>query len=207
MAKKYVEKEQFQEHIDKIKEKLALKVDKADKPYKPGGTIAFADLPEANEANAGYVYNINEPFTTTADFVEGADIEVDAGTDIAIIMIPPVAPATDPTYAYNLFGGSGKIEDVTSAELAEMWKDAGILTLSAYTATIATVGDTETITVDDASGAVTVASSDDAVATASITGTTITITSVAAGTATITVTSAATDDNRKVEKEIAVTCS
>lgn len=207
MAKKYVEKEQFQEHIDKIKEKLALKVDKADKPYKPGGTIAFDDLPEANEANAGYVYNINEPFTTTADFVEGADIEVDAGTDIAIIMIPPVAPATDPTYAYNLFGGSGKIEDVTSEELADMWKDAGILTLSDSTISLPSVGSTDTVTIDEATGAITIESSDEDIAVVTLSGTTITIEEVAAGEATITVTSGSTANNRKISKTITVTCA
>lgn len=207
MAKKYLEAAQAQELIDEVKERLATKVDKKDAPYKPGGTIAFEDLPAANQANAGYVYNINEEFTTTEDFVEGSGIEVNAGTDIAIIMIPPETEGGDPTYAYNLFGGSGKVDDITSPELEEMWKDAGVLTLSAYTLSLASVGSTDTITVDSATGTITVESSDDNVATAIVSGTTITIEEVTAGEATITVTSAATADNRKVTKEIAVTCA
>lgn len=58
--------------------------------YKPGGTIYFAQLPPLTEMYLGYVYNIKNDFTTTADFIEGAGISYPAGTNIAIIEIPEV---------------------------------------------------------------------------------------------------------------------
>ena len=202
--KEFLEKPQAQELIDEVKARLDKKVDKTDRPYKPGGTITFANLPALVVENAGYVYNISDGFTTTEDFVDGAGIPCDAGTDVAIISIPPVAPETEPTYKYNLFGGSGAIQSITSEELAEMWKDAGILTLSANTATVA-VGADETITVTQATGTVTVESADTDIATASITDDTITITGVATGTVDATVTSASSASNRKTTATIAVT--
>lgn len=204
--KEFLEKPQAQELIDEVKARLAKKVDKTDTPYKPGGSIPFANLPALVAENAGYTYNITDSFTTTEDFIDGAGIPCDAGTDVAIISVPPVAPATDPTYKYNLFGGSGAIQSITSEELAEMWKDAGIITLSANTATVA-VGADETVTVIQATGTVTVESADTDVATASISDTTITITGVAAGTTDVTVTSASSATNKKATATIAVTVS
>lgn len=207
MAKKYLEAAQAQELIDDVKERLATKVDKKDAPYKPGGTIAFADLPAATQASAGFVYDINEVFTTTSDFVEGAGIEVEAGTDVAIIMLPPVDEYSDPTYKYNLFGGSGKVDDITSLELEEMWKDAGVLTLSDSTISLLSVGSTDAVTIDEATGAISIESSDEDIAVATLSGTTITIEEIAAGEAVVTVTSGSTANNRKISKTIAVTCA
>jgi len=202
--RKIMDDERAQELIDEVKARLATKVDKSDMPYKPGGTIAFENLPALTEANAGYTYNISNAFTTTEDFVDGAGINCAAGTDVSIIMIPPEAPGTDPTYKYNLFGGSSVMESITQEELAEMWKDAGILTLSTNTATVA-VGADETVTVTQATGTVTVESADTAVATATISDTTVTITGVAAGTTDVTVTSASSATNKKATATIAVT--
>ena len=52
--------------------------------YKPGGSVAFADLPAADEAHLGMVYNITDKFTSTAGFVEGAGTKHPAGTNDAL---------------------------------------------------------------------------------------------------------------------------
>ena len=198
---KYLDNERAQELIDETKKRIKA-VQK--QVYKPGGKILFADLPAASEETLGMVYNIMDAFETTNDFVEGEGVKCAAGTDVAIITIPETDPVE---YKYNLFGGSGVIQSITQPELEEMWKDPGVLTLADNTVTIATSGGTEDVEVEEATGALSVESSDEDVATASVSGTTITITAVAAGTATITVTSASTANNRKATAEIEVTCT
>ncbi len=49
---------------------------------QPHGTVAFADLPALSDVNAGWMYNISDEFTTTADFKEGAGNAVPAGANI-----------------------------------------------------------------------------------------------------------------------------
>lgn len=49
---------------------------------QPHGTVAFADLPALPDVNAGWMYNISDEFTTTADFKEGAGNAVPAGANI-----------------------------------------------------------------------------------------------------------------------------
>lgn len=53
--------------------------------YKPQGTIAFASLPALSSSIYGYVYNISDAFTTTADFVEGAGHQHPAGTNVVCV--------------------------------------------------------------------------------------------------------------------------
>ena len=53
--------------------------------YKAQGTVAFASLPTLSSSIEGYVYNISDAFTTTADFVEGAGKSYPAGTNIVCI--------------------------------------------------------------------------------------------------------------------------
>ena len=88
-------------------------------------------------------------------------------------------------------------------------KPAGTLTLSAYTAELESVGDTEQITVTAATGDVTAVSSDLTIASVSVdkTGTDpiITVEAVAEGSATITVTSGETEEYQAATKEIEVT--
>lgn len=48
----------------------------------PRGTIAFASLPAASDAETGWLYNISDDFTTTASFEEGAGIKVAAGSNV-----------------------------------------------------------------------------------------------------------------------------
>lgn len=49
---------------------------------QPHGTVAFANLPALPDVNAGWMYNISDEFTTTADFKEGAGNAVPAGANI-----------------------------------------------------------------------------------------------------------------------------
>ena len=49
---------------------------------QPHGTVAFADLPALADVSTGWMYNISDEFTTTADFKEGAGNTVPAGANI-----------------------------------------------------------------------------------------------------------------------------
>lgn len=86
-------------------------------------------------------------------------------------------------------------------------RQAGVLTLSSDTVTLAAIDAEDTVTVTAATGAVSVSSSAETVATATIEGNTITVKEVGAGSATVIVTSAAEGDYDAVTKTIAVTCT
>lgn len=49
---------------------------------QPRGTVAFADLPQLDDAVVGWMFNISDEFTTTADFKEGAGNVIPAGSNI-----------------------------------------------------------------------------------------------------------------------------
>lgn len=49
---------------------------------QPHGTVPFADLPELPDVSPGWMYNISDEFTTTADFKEGAGNVVPAGANV-----------------------------------------------------------------------------------------------------------------------------
>lgn len=49
---------------------------------QPRGTVAFADLPQLADCVVGWMFNISDEFTTTADFKEGAGSTVPAGANI-----------------------------------------------------------------------------------------------------------------------------
>lgn len=53
--------------------------------YKPQGSVAFANLPTLSSNIEGYVYNVTDAFTTTADFVEGAGHNHPAGTNVVCV--------------------------------------------------------------------------------------------------------------------------
>lgn len=53
--------------------------------YKPGGSVAFASLPAADEASLGMVYNVTDAFATDAKFVEGAGQSYPAGTNVVVV--------------------------------------------------------------------------------------------------------------------------
>ena len=48
----------------------------------PMGTVAFENLPALADCKNGYMYNINNEFTTTSDFVEGAGHVYPVGTNV-----------------------------------------------------------------------------------------------------------------------------
>lgn len=72
--------------------------------YKPGGSVAFVDLPAADAAHEGYVYNVTDGFTTTADFAEGAGKKHPAGTNV-VIVVTSAAGAEPATYGYDVLAG------------------------------------------------------------------------------------------------------
>lgn len=208
---KYLDDVRTQELIDETKRRLDTKVDKSSSPYIAGGSVTFENLPAATVTNCGLVYNITNDFETTADFIEGAGIKCNSGTDVAIVKVPNSDPAV---YKYNIFSGNAVIESITTSELETMWKDDGTIILSiagtpitSPSAQTVASGSSLTVNVDSASGVISVASSDTDTATASISGDVITISGVAAGDATITVTAAEAVTTKKAEFVINLTVS
>lgn len=82
--------------------------------YTPKGSIAFADLPAAAASNLGYVYNINEAFTTTASFVEGAGARHAAGTNVVCI-------EHNSGYYWDVLGSAFAFEELTANEVQTLW--------------------------------------------------------------------------------------
>lgn len=92
---------------------IATKLNAINGAYVFKGSVAFASKPSSiTEAMNGYVYNITDDFTTTADFVEGAGKKCKAGTNIAVAdlstydVVTPVG-SEDPSSEgwYELVGG------------------------------------------------------------------------------------------------------
>ncbi len=80
--------------------------------FKPGGSVAFANLPTLNASNLGKILNVTDSFTTTADFVEGAGKSYPAGTNVAIV---DIGTSSSPSYKYDIQGSffdlSGYVEE------------------------------------------------------------------------------------------------
>ncbi len=89
--------------------------------YKPGGSVAFADLPSADAAHLGMVYNVTDAFTTTETFLEGAGKGYPAGTNVVVVLTSAVDSET-PTYSYDVLAGfvnlSGYVEKETGKGLS-----------------------------------------------------------------------------------------
>ncbi len=87
--------------------------------YRVGGSVAFADIPAADEAHLGMVYNVTDGFTTTDGFLEGAGKKHPVGTNVVIV-------ASGGSYKYDVLSGfvdlSGflKNEDLTIASNEEV---------------------------------------------------------------------------------------
>ena len=71
--------------------------------YQPAGTVTFANLPALGASVLGFVYDVSDDFTTTADFVEGAGKKYGAHTDVAVVNIGTKA---NPVYKFNVFVGA-----------------------------------------------------------------------------------------------------
>lgn len=72
---------------------------KISSAYKIKGSTAFVSLPTAAKSTEGFVYNITDSFTTTADFVEGAGNTYPAGTNVVIVN------TGSNTYKYDVLAG------------------------------------------------------------------------------------------------------
>jgi hypothetical protein len=90
--------------------------------YKPGGSCAFSALPALSADNEGYIYNVTDDFTTTADFLEGAGKTFKAGADVGIVA---VKSGETVAYKYNVFANFVdltdyvvKVSKATSGDLA-----------------------------------------------------------------------------------------
>lgn len=84
--------------------------------YKPCGSVKFADLPEPSAETLGYVYNIEDNFSTNDKFVEGSGKDISAGMNVAIVYIKTITNketgAYVESYKYDLLGAS-EITDIT----------------------------------------------------------------------------------------------
>ena len=69
----------------------------------PGGSVTFANLPALVAANNNHIYNVEDAFTTTADFLEGAGKDFPAGTNVAIIN---AGTDESPVYKYDTYTGT-----------------------------------------------------------------------------------------------------
>lgn len=82
--------------------------------YKPGGSVAFANLPTADEAHLGLVYNVTDKFTTTDAFIEGAGGKHTAGTNVVVVK-------SGEDYKYDVLAGfvdlSGYVEKAEGQRL------------------------------------------------------------------------------------------
>lgn len=71
----------------------------------PKGTKTFAQLNPTTDLAAGslgYMWNISDAFTTTADFAEGAGHSIPAGANVYVANI---GTAAEPVYKYDIFAG------------------------------------------------------------------------------------------------------
>ena len=71
----------------------------------PKGTRTFSQLAPSTDlaaANLGFMWNISDAFTTTADFAEGAGKSIPAGANI---YVANVGTAAEPIYKYDIFQG------------------------------------------------------------------------------------------------------
>ena len=92
--------------------------------YIAKGSVAFASLPATpTEAQAGFVYNISDDFTTDSRFVEGSGKDYPAGTNVVIVNNSTYAAVTpagseDPSSEgwYELVGGKYVLSEDTSVD-------------------------------------------------------------------------------------------
>ena len=64
----------------------------------PCGSISFEELPDLADVKRGWMYNVSNEFTTTEDFLGGADFYYPAGTNVCAIL-------NDGTLKWDCFGG------------------------------------------------------------------------------------------------------
>ena len=121
-------------------EELASSISSLPSAIVPKGTKAFSGLTPSTDlaaANVGFMWNISDAFTTTADFVEGAGVSIPAGANVYV-----ANPSTG-VYKYDIFQG---MYDLSGYALkSEMSVEAGTganadkTTITLKTGTSATV--------------------------------------------------------------------
>lgn len=88
------------------------------------GSVTFTNLPALEAQNVGWVYNVTDAFTTTANFTEGAGKYYTAGQNVA------VAEAGDGVYKYDVLAGAVDLSpyvegedmhEITNEELDQLW--------------------------------------------------------------------------------------
>lgn len=55
--------------------------------YKPAGAVYFADLPAPSASNVGYVYSVNDAFTTDDRFLASEPVSYPIGTNVVVIAV------------------------------------------------------------------------------------------------------------------------
>ena len=99
------------------------------------GSVPFAELPALSAAELHNMYNITDSFVTTDDFVEGAGISYEAGTNVAIINI---GTDSSPVYKYDSMTGI-----IDTSNFPTKTDVNGMITVA--TATIGTSATTATV--------------------------------------------------------------
>lgn len=86
--------------------------------YKVKGSIEFASLPTEDVAE-GDVYNVTDAFTTTDAFVEGADAEYPAGTNVVAVEVDGEMKwdCLAGIYDYSEFMLKSDLVDITEEEI------------------------------------------------------------------------------------------
>lgn len=86
-----------------------------------GGSTDIAGLPAlAVAANAYKMYNVTEGFSTTGQFLEGADKSYPAGTNVVVI---PNSAGT--AYVFDIYTGSFAVSALTASEINAAFAAAG----------------------------------------------------------------------------------
>lgn len=95
----------------------------------PKGTRTFSQLAPSTDlvaANVGWMWNISDGFTTTADFVEGAGKVIPAGANIYVVNN---GTAAEPSYKYDIFAG---MYDLSVFKTIDSLKSKGSATQGVY---------------------------------------------------------------------------
>lgn len=93
------------ETVEAALAELLSKIQAVPTAIVPKGTKTFAQLSPSTDlvaANLGFMYNISDAFTTTADFAEGAGHSIPAGANV---YVANVGTAAEPVYKYDIFAG------------------------------------------------------------------------------------------------------
>lgn len=67
--------------------------------YKAAGSSTFAALPTPSAANEGYVYNVTDAFTTDDKFVDAANGQYAAGTNVVVVEV------SEGVYKFDVLAG------------------------------------------------------------------------------------------------------